>query len=203
MRPGANLVIVRVPADGRIKLFNFAGATHLVADVVATFAPAADTTAAGRLLPLAAPLRLLDTRGGPPLAGPGVRTTSFGALDAATPGNLRGLVLNLTATEPTSSTYLTAFPADGGVPLASNVNVTARSVDPEPRRREAVDVRRAVRVQPRGQRALPVRRRRPGAGVSGSVTSPRRHPVLAYRNRFGGRSPHCRAGSRAKRGWDR
>ena len=42
----ANLVIVRVPADGRIKLFNLAGATHLVADVVATFAPAADTTAA-------------------------------------------------------------------------------------------------------------------------------------------------------------
>ncbi|MEX2626120.1 MAG: hypothetical protein WD225_04510 [Ilumatobacteraceae bacterium] len=58
----ANLVMVPVGPDGSIWLYNSAGDTHLVVDVVAYLEPRPVDTRVGRVIPLRQPLRVLDTR---------------------------------------------------------------------------------------------------------------------------------------------
>ena len=83
MRP--NLAMVRVPtsgpAAGKIRLYNAFGTVDLLVDVVATYTPGSTgDSAAGRVLPLDAPMRVVDTRliGGP-LLGPNSRVHDFTA----------------------------------------------------------------------------------------------------------------------------
>jgi hypothetical protein len=124
--------MVKVGANGRIKLFNYAGSVDLLADVVGYFKAGADpNTYQGRVLPLASPFRLFDTRYmGSALGGHEVDSwdtngfvdslrTSSGLI-----GPLAGLLVNLTATDVTASSYVTAFPSDVGAPTASNLNLT-------------------------------------------------------------------------------
>lgn len=61
-----NLVIVRVPPSGIVKLFNKLGTVHLIADVFGYY-DNDEATEAGRMLPLF-PGRAFDTRGGSPSA---------------------------------------------------------------------------------------------------------------------------------------
>ncbi|HEY1281895.1 MAG TPA: excalibur calcium-binding domain-containing protein [Acidimicrobiales bacterium] len=68
------------------------------------------------------PVRVLDTRKSSPL-GPGATYTV--GLGAAVSSEATAVVLNVTATEPTSAGFLTVFPAGQAVPLASNVNFEA------------------------------------------------------------------------------
>ncbi|MGB3441766.1 MAG: hypothetical protein WBA97_23725 [Actinophytocola sp.] len=66
------------------------------------------------------PVRVLDTRGGPALAG-GQTTT----LDLAgrLPANATVVVLNVTGVEPTIGTYVTAYPAGAERPTVSSLNL--------------------------------------------------------------------------------
>jgi hypothetical protein len=125
-----NLVMVRVPTSGpgagRIKLFNAAGSTHLVVDVMGAFTrrTSFDNDPNGRLLPLDRPVRLIDTRvTGRPLLGPGSTVYDLRVVDEATPARVGGLVVNATATRATQNTFLTFFPGGQPPPLASNLNV--------------------------------------------------------------------------------
>jgi endonuclease YncB( thermonuclease family) len=69
-----------------------------------------------------APARALDTRQAATPFAPGeTRTMTLGSI----PATATAVVLNLTATEPTSAGFLTVFPAGQPVPLASNVNFAA------------------------------------------------------------------------------
>lgn len=98
----------------------------------ATAAPAAPAVAPyGAYVPVS-PARVLDTRSnfgtthvGPVGAGQLVTTllASRGGLPVA--ANISAVVVNLTATAPTTGTYLTAYPADVTRPNVSSVNVTA------------------------------------------------------------------------------
>ena len=123
-----NLVMVGVSPQGRVKLYNFDGAVHLVVDLVGTFTSTGsaqvDTVPTGRVIPLDMPTRMIDTRlAGGKLAGPGTRLHTVPAYPVSVAGDMTGVVMNVTATEATSPTYLTVFPPDAPQPLASNLNV--------------------------------------------------------------------------------
>lgn len=80
-----------------------------------------DVKGVGTALDVSAPLvRLLDTRnrGVPVGAGEVVRA-------AATATGASAVVLNVTATEPTASAFVTVWPCSEAMPLASNLNVVA------------------------------------------------------------------------------
>jgi hypothetical protein len=133
-----NLVMVKLGDGGKITLYNHVGAIHLVADVVGYYRAGADpTTYAGRVLPLSAPFRAFDTRGDGRRIGTNQTDTwdftpfvSSLTVGGAAVGNVSGLVVNLTATDVSASSYLTAYPTDVAKPLASNLNMVTGDVIP-------------------------------------------------------------------------
>ena len=117
-----NLVIVKVPRSGVINLYNSAGNTDVIADIVGYY-DADRTDESGRFIPFS-PERVYDSREttadhiAAPL-GPGESLTFLDDLGAS------AYVFNVTVTEPTSPGYLTVYPSPGEVPLASNLNFVA------------------------------------------------------------------------------
>lgn len=147
----ANLVVTPVAPDGKVRLYNFAGSTNLIVDVLGYFQTGADpATRAGRIVPLDTAYRAADTR--PLPLGPGsqedwdfnpfVQSVKVCDTDAqptcdrtninslgVSPGPIGSLIANVTGTQlqrqyPTVkvSTYLTVYPSDAARPEASNVN---------------------------------------------------------------------------------
>jgi hypothetical protein len=136
----ANLVFVPVGTDGSVRIFNNAGLTHVVADVVGYMLNGQpESTRAGRVVPLAAPYRTFDTReaqwGGVAL-GPGqAEAWSFAdfassvAIGPDAVGNQSAVIGNLTSASVTRQypgvfvrSYLTAYPGDQTKPESSNLN---------------------------------------------------------------------------------
>ena len=133
MSPGAtvsNMVVVPVGAGGRVSLFNLAGQTDVVVDVLGWFPTGAGF---GGLVPA----RLLETRVGVGLVTVDGLQQGVGAVGAGrtlelpvlgrggVPASGVGAVaLNVTATEPTMSSFLTVFPATVPRPTASNLNMS-------------------------------------------------------------------------------
>ena len=121
-----NLVIVKVGANGLVSLFNSAGQTDLIADVVGYFGTTTSLSAM-------TPARLLDTRsigttidgqfqgGGAMTAGSRLNLTIAGRAGIPASG-VGAAILNVTATDPTAPGYLTVWPSTSGQPLASNLN---------------------------------------------------------------------------------
>lgn len=125
----ANLVVVKVGADGKVDLRNTSkGTVELIADIEGCYSTAMGTA----FVPLN-PVRVLDTR------------TGIGQLQQSEPdgyndvvwneesgplGALFGataLTMNLTVTQPQANGFITAYPSVGAVnpPTASNVNFSA------------------------------------------------------------------------------
>ncbi|MCX7621945.1 MAG: fibronectin type III domain-containing protein, partial [Acidimicrobiales bacterium] len=126
-----NLVVARVSPSGALKVFNNAGSTHVIFDVVGWY----DNGAGGdRYTPLA-PARILDTRdgtgGGGGMIGPGevrsVKVTGVGEVPA---NSVTAVVMNVTVTGPTAASHLTVWPADRSMPVASNLNFIAGQTAP-------------------------------------------------------------------------
>jgi uncharacterized protein (DUF1501 family) len=121
-----NLAVIRLGGDGAVRFYNNSGSVHLVADLVGYFAPSSPNG----LVPLV-PSRLLDTRtaiggrSGPVGAGEIVELTI--ADGPAVPAAVVAVALNVTATEPTDSSYLSVWPAGAPRPLASSVNTSPRA----------------------------------------------------------------------------
>lgn len=111
----ANLVTVSLGADRKVNLFNNAGETHLIADVVGFYTPEFGTKFRPRT-----PERLLDTRGENPVGPGGER--AFGLQPIGY--HHVGMLLNLTGVDATASTYVTAWSSGYSVrPSTSNLNV--------------------------------------------------------------------------------
>lgn len=122
----ANMAIIPLGADGHIDVYNYAGNTDVVIDVLGyTNAAAANFT----------PQRLMDTRpgqptndgkesGGGPL-GPRVTRNLPVAGRGGIPADAAAVALNITATDTTSASYLTVWPAGAAHPSTSNLNFTA------------------------------------------------------------------------------
>ena len=125
-----NLVTVQLGADGTVDLFNggtSAKPIDLVADLEGYYAPGG-----GDGFFNAGPERLLDTR------NVGESVPAGGSVDVSAPtdlgvasSNISALVLNVTVTNAHGSGFVTAFPAGGTAPNASNVNYVAGQTVPD------------------------------------------------------------------------
>ncbi len=124
--PGAtvpNLVVAKVGTNGRVRIYNRNGSTHVVVDLLGYVAPAA-AGSAGRLVALT-PARVLDTRlpnGGGTIGPAAERTITVTGRNGVPPTGVVGVVVNVTVTEPTKVGHLIVWPADQARPTASNLN---------------------------------------------------------------------------------
>ena len=118
-----NLVTVPV-VNGKVDLYNNAGTVDLLADITGYY-----TSAAGSAYSPTGPTRLLDTRN-----GTGARSGTVGAKGTVNlqvagvkgiPANATAVLLNVTVTNPSSSSYLTVYPHGTPLPGVSNLNYTA------------------------------------------------------------------------------
>ena len=119
-----NLVMAMV-SNGRVMLYNNAGSVDLIVDVQGWFGPGAATEYVSN-----PPVRGLDTRSGvggtSGRVGPDQTIELLVAGVNGVPSAISAIVLNLTVTDHSGlESYLTAYPAGGGRPLASNLNVVA------------------------------------------------------------------------------
>ena len=120
------LTIVQVGATGKITLYNgSAGTVQLIADISGYYRAGSPATA-GAFTPLA-PARLLDTRTGTGTAravvAPGATITVqvTGRSGIPTSG-VAAAVLNITATSPTRSGYITAYTAGTARPVTPTLD---------------------------------------------------------------------------------
>jgi len=121
-----NLVEVALSADGQASFYNAVGSANVLADVAGWVASEDESTSAYGLFNPVQPARLLDTRTsngghlGQVRAGETVNLQVTGR-----GGVLQGVaavVLNVTVTGPSASSYLTVWPAGRARPEASNLN---------------------------------------------------------------------------------
>lgn len=126
-----NLVVVPIGDGGRVSLYTNVGEVQVIVDVVGWVTNLVSTERGSRLQALP-PTRILDTR-----TGTGGRTTPLNGgeawkLQVADPGDgYTAAVINLTGTEPTASTYVTAYPAGlSAPPTASNLNLVRDQTRP-------------------------------------------------------------------------
>lgn len=129
-----NLVVSKVSALGKVSLYNSAGSTDLVADVMGWFPTGSELTALQ-------PARLLDNRStGTTTDGLFQQAGALGAqatLDLTVSGRgsvpasgVGAVILNVTVTDPTKPGYLTVWPTGSTQPLASNLNFVAGQTIP-------------------------------------------------------------------------
>lgn len=119
-----NMVIIKLGAGGRVTLYNNLGSTHLIVDVMGWF------EVGGDYVPLS-PFRLRDTRNGTGPVGAGQAITVPVAGNAGVPPEgADAVVFNLTGTQPTGNTFVTAYPSGESMPTASNLNLALGETAP-------------------------------------------------------------------------
>ncbi|MEV4557082.1 N-acetylmuramoyl-L-alanine amidase [Kitasatospora sp. NPDC049285] len=128
-----NLVVVPV-VDGKVDLYNNDGTVDLIADITGYYSQGGASK-----LSTAGPARLLDTR-----AGLGAPAAKVGAQKSITlqvagadlgggksvPNDITAVVLNVTATNPTSSSFVAVYPNGQARTAASNLNFGAGQTIP-------------------------------------------------------------------------
>ncbi len=135
-----NLVVVKVGNGGYVDMFNLAGSTDVIFDVVGYFQQGSPPP--GSRFNAIQPARLADTRapynvpttrlpnggtatvnvaGQSPLVGGSAPVPASGAI---------AVVLNVTVVSPSGPGFLTVYPSDATLPVASNLNFTAGQVVP-------------------------------------------------------------------------
>jgi hypothetical protein len=129
----SNMVVVRVAADGTITIFNSAGSTQVIVDVLGWFPAAGD-------LQSVTPARLMDTRDAPTIDGRFRDTGAFGPAESrviavtgrgGVPSSGVGAVaLNLTVAGSTMPGYLTVHPPGTPRPTASSINFGPSQIVP-------------------------------------------------------------------------
>jgi hypothetical protein len=125
-----NLVVVPVGADGAVDFYNHTGSTDLVADLEGYY-----TSSGGSSYVPLSPSRVLDTRNGTggysaPVGPGGTVSLQITGADGVPASGVTAVVLNVTATNPTDSSFVTVYPDGEAVPTASNLNFTAGETIP-------------------------------------------------------------------------
>lgn len=117
----ANRVIVPVGPSGQVELYDSAGRADVVVDVSGYFTDGTTTpTGAGLFTPVA-PIRVLDTRSqGAPIGAGATRALALRNV-AGIGADATAVIANLTATDGTAASYLTAYPG-AARPTASDLN---------------------------------------------------------------------------------
>ncbi|MEY2415127.1 MAG: hypothetical protein QOH53_461 [Ilumatobacteraceae bacterium] len=129
----ANAVLTKVGSNGKISIFNNGGSVDVVIDVVGWFP---DNQAYVGVTPA----RLLDSRNLPTIDGQFSNTGALGQGGVASvkvvgrgsvpPSGVGAVALNVTATNPSGSSFVTVWPAGGSRPTASNINFVAGQTVP-------------------------------------------------------------------------
>ncbi len=127
----ANLVTVPVGADGAVDFYNHTGSVNLVADLEGYYT----TSGTGSLYVPLSPSRVLDTRNGTggfsaPVGPGGTLSLPVDGVDGVPSSGVTAVVLNVTVTDPTDASFITAYPDGEAVPTASNLNFTAGETIP-------------------------------------------------------------------------
>jgi YVTN family beta-propeller protein len=125
----ANLVTVPIGADGAVDFYNDSGSVELVADMEGYYTTSPGATNFLSYFVPAGPSRVLDTRNGTggysaPVGPGGTISLQVTGVDGVPSTGVSAVVLNVTATDPTASSYLTVYPDGLNLPLASNLNFT-------------------------------------------------------------------------------
>jgi hypothetical protein len=137
-----NMVMVPVGADGKIRIYNNSGSTNVVVDVAGYLQARLDETKIGRIVPLTAPFRVLDTRlpefGAVALGAGQAEDWSFSSfvssvkIGTASVGDQMAVIGNLTSASLTPEvaganigSFLTVYPSNESRPNASNLNTVA------------------------------------------------------------------------------
>jgi hypothetical protein len=111
-----NLVIAKVGARHSISLYNLAGATHVVVDVVGYFSG----SARGHFTPVE-PVTAMATQMG---QGNTIAVPVFG-VGAVPGGGVSAVAVNISVRNPSSDSFLTVWPSAMRKPTASNLNPKA------------------------------------------------------------------------------
>ncbi|MCU1395085.1 MAG: hypothetical protein JWM34_3513 [Ilumatobacteraceae bacterium] len=115
----ANMVIAKVGSGGQVSIYNSAGNTQVVADVIGYF-----SSTGGLFVPVA-PQRLVDTRqglGGFTAMGAGETHPMAMSTGDPVPTNATAVVVNVTSVDSTIPGYVTVWPTGVDIPLASTLN---------------------------------------------------------------------------------
>ncbi|HVK22507.1 MAG TPA: hypothetical protein VM677_14205 [Actinokineospora sp.] len=120
-----NLVTVALGAARDVDLFNHNGSVHLIADLAGYYATS-PADADSRFTALS-PARVLDTRQTQSV-GPGATLNLV--LGNRIPVSATAVVLNLTGTNASAGTFVTAWPTGQFRPVASNLNLTPGQTAP-------------------------------------------------------------------------
>jgi hypothetical protein len=120
-----NLVIAKVGAGGKIGIYNAAGDTDVIADIVGYYT----NTSASKLVPIV-PERALDTRPTGPVGPAGTIDVGFSGMQRVPSSGVTAVAINVTAVAPSAPTYLTVWPSGDARPVASNVNAGPGQVIP-------------------------------------------------------------------------
>ncbi len=135
-----NRVIVKVSPIGTVSFYNALGSVHVIADVGGWFTDGTNPAAIGSTFTPLTPNRILDTRGSGFLVGVGnngqfpplsVQVAGQGGVPAMTdPSQPSAVVANVTVTDTTAGSYLTAWPDGATRPVASDLNWIAGTTIP-------------------------------------------------------------------------
>jgi hypothetical protein len=124
-------------ANGKVSLYNAAGAVDLIADVAGWYDE--ETSNTGSYYHAASPTRVLDTRIGmgalQAKVGPAgkltIDVTNVSPTLSPIPAGATAAVVNLVGTGATAGTHVTAYPADlADPPVASNLNLSPGQTRP-------------------------------------------------------------------------
>ncbi|MEU9146260.1 hypothetical protein [Streptomyces sp. NPDC048349] len=125
-----NLVVVPV-VNGKVSFYNNAGSVDLIADVAGYYT----TDGSGSTYKPMTPTRLMDTREG--LGVPRAKVGQGGTVTLQVTGTagipasgVTAVVLNVTATDPTTSSHVSVYPNGTARTSASNLNFTAGQTIP-------------------------------------------------------------------------
>ncbi len=125
----SNLVVAKVGTGGKVSVYNLAGTSHVIFDVVGWFGTDRDEPAA-RYTALT-PARTLDTRNGTggvtgPVGPGGTVSPVVTGVGGVPVSGVSAVVLNVSVTQPTAAgSYLTVFPAGAARPNTANLTFTA------------------------------------------------------------------------------
>jgi hypothetical protein len=125
----ANRVVVQVSTDGKVDIYNAAGRVNVIADLNGWYT-GGSSTGNGALFTGTSPSRVLDTRnGGAPIPGGQHLSVALAGVGPV-PSDAIAVVANVTATNTTAASYLTAWPSLQSQPTASDLNWVARQTVP-------------------------------------------------------------------------
>ncbi|MER7889003.1 choice-of-anchor D domain-containing protein [Micromonospora sp. NPDC094482] len=131
---GANSVTVKVGTGGKVNVYNNTGSSHVIIDVVGYYSKGHECCSGymgGQYHPLAKPVRLTDTRTWGDGRIPGGYYINSAANWGTNNSKIRAFAVNITATQPSSAGFLTAWNGyAGGQPDTSTLNYTAGATVP-------------------------------------------------------------------------